>query len=135
MDLRLGIEVAAPSDTAWRQLTDLSCWPRWGPTIRAARLDDGATRLSAGATGAVQTAVGVWLPFRVDELSVGTGRREWSWHVAGVPATDHVVVTRGPSRCRIEIGVPWWAASYLGVVGIGLARIRGLAQDEARTTP
>lgn len=114
----------APADLAWRQLVDLDAWPRWGPTVRAALLDDGTRLLSARSTGRVQTAVGVWLPFAVETWDEGGPARSWSWRVGGVPATDHAVTSRGASRCRVEMSVPWWAASYLGVVGVALARIR-----------
>ena len=124
MSPRLGIEVAASSDRAWQELIDLGCWPRWGPTVRAARLDDGSGRLSAGASGSVQTALGLWLPFRVECWRDDGPLRSWSWRVAGLTATEHVVIDRGPSRCRVEMSVPWWAVAYLGVVRVALTRIR-----------
>ena len=124
MRLRLGIDVAAPSELAWQELVELSRWPRWGPTVRAACLDDATGRLYAGATGSVQTTPGLWLPFRVDEFCETESKKLWSWRVAGVPATEHSVITRGPSHCRVEMSVPWWAAAYLSVVAVALSRIR-----------
>ena len=137
---RLGIEIAAPSELAWDQLVELSCWPHWGPPVRSARLDDGSQRLSADATGSVQTVLGPWLPFRVEHWHIGDqpvdGQlRSWSWRVGGVPATEHVVVRRGPSRCRVEMSTPWWAVSYLGVVAVALRRIRRRAEEVAAGTP
>src|SRR6478735_4491919 len=129
MVVQLGIDVAAPSGVVWDALVDLDCWPQWGPTLRSARLDDGTGRLSAGATGAVQTAIGVWLRFEVDEWDESQQRASWSWRVAGVPATVHRVVSTGPSRCRVEIGVPLWALPYLSVVSVALRRIRQLCED------
>ncbi|NPC97816.1 SRPBCC family protein [Nocardioides sp. zg-DK7169] len=123
---RLGIDVDAPGERAWEQLVDVRCWPRWGPTVRDARLDDGTYLLSAGATGSVQTAPGVWLPFRVERWREDESVRSWSWRVAGVPATEHTVIARGPSRCRVEMGVPWWGPPYLVVVAVALRRIRRL---------
>lgn len=120
----VGIEVAAPAERAWDELVELSCWPRWGPTVRAARLDDGTGHLSAGARGAVQTAVGVWLPFEVDDWVDAGPRLSWSWRVGGVPATRHTVIALGPERCRLEMGVPWWAPGYLPVVALAVNRIR-----------
>ncbi len=130
---RLAIAIDAPADLAWEQLIDLRWWPRWGPTVRAARLDDGSYLLSAGATGAVEPLVGPWLSFRVDAWQVDADRRCWSWRVAGVPATEHVVVDLGPSQCRVEMTVPWWAASYLGVIAVALSRIRRYAEEAAGT--
>jgi hypothetical protein len=128
---RLGIEVAASSERAWRELIELSCWPRWGPTVRSARLDDGSGRLSAGASGAVQTALGLWLPFRVEHWRDDGPLMSWSWRVAGIHATEHSVISQGPTRCRVEMSVPWWAVPYLGVVRVALTRIRRQAEESS----
>ncbi|WP_110182070.1 SRPBCC family protein [Nocardioides solisilvae] len=125
----LGIDVAGPAETAWEVLVDLRWWPHWGPTVRDARLDDGATRLAAGATGRVQTPARVWLPFEVTTWREDERVRSWAWRVAGVPATTHTVTTLGPERCRVEMSAPWWAVGYLGVLGVALLRIRRLAEE------
>jgi hypothetical protein len=127
----LGIDVAAPAERAWRELVELDRWPQWGPTVRSARLDGGADRVSAAATGSVQTVVGLWLPFRVDGWREDGSRASWSWSVAGVPATEHSVVTTGPATCRVEMSVPWWASGYLGVIALALRRIRVRAESAA----
>lgn len=127
-----GIDVGASADLAWAELVELDCWPHWGPSVRSARLDDGTRRLSAGATGAVQTAVGAWLPFRVEDWYDDGVRRAWTWRVAGVPATGHTVTSTGPSTCRVEMSVPWWAPAYLGVVAVALPRIRRRAEERAK---
>ena len=125
---RLGIDIAAPADRVWHELVELRCWPRWGPTVRSARLDDGTGRLYAGATGSVRTAVGVSLPFEVDGWGENGQRRWWSWRVAGVEATEHSVTVTGPEACRLEMSVPWWAPAYLSVIALALRRIRGRAE-------
>ncbi len=127
----LGIDVAAPSELAWQELVELERWPEWGPTVRGARLDGGGERLYADATGSVQTTPGLWLPFRVDQFVDAGPRRVWSWRVAGVPATEHSVTMKAPSRCRVEMSVPWWATAYLGVVAVALRNIRRRAEAEA----
>lgn len=129
----LGVDLAAPSDLAWQQLVELRNWPHWGPTVLGARLDDGGHRVSAGATGVVQTPVGLWLPFRVVDWQDQGARRSWSWRVAGVPATTHTVVATGPSRSRVEMSVPWLAPAYLTVVALALKRIKRRVEAEAGT--
>jgi hypothetical protein len=129
------MEVAASGELVWDQLIDLDCWPHWGPTVRSARLADGSRRLHADATGSVQTALGLWLDFEVEHWRDQESRSSWSWRVAGVPATEHTVIARGPSRCRVEMSVPWWAASYLGVVAVALTRIRRRAEHIADSRP
>jgi hypothetical protein len=128
----LGINIAGPSELAWNELIELSSWPQWGPTVRAARVDGGGERIFAGATGSVQTSVGVWLPFRVESWQDAGPRLSWSWRVAGVAATEHRVFAQGASRCRVEMSVPWLAPAYLGVVALALARIRRRVEDSAR---
>jgi hypothetical protein len=131
----LGIDVAVAGERAWRELIEIANWPRWGPTVRAARLHGGGDRLYAGATGAVQTPVGLWLPFSLVSWHDAEPRRSWSWRVGGLPATTHTVISRGPSRCRVEIGVPWPATAYLGVVALALHRIRRRAEADPAHSP
>jgi hypothetical protein len=120
----LGIDIAAPSELAWQELVQLRNWPQWGPTVSGARLDGGGDRVFAGASGSVQTPVGVWLPFRVSGWEDVGPRRTWSWRVGGVPATTHTVIEQGASRCRVEMSVPLLAPAYLGIVAMALRRIK-----------
>lgn len=129
---RLGIDIAAPDDLAWEELIELDNWPGWGPTVSGARLDDGSDRVRAGSTGAVQTPVGLWLPFTVDQWHDGGSHRTWGWRVGGVPATVHSVIGRGEDRCRVEMTVPWFAPAYLSVVALALSRIRRRVETKAR---
>ena len=108
---------ADPADV-WAVLTDLSAWPRWGPTVSRAELERPGP-LRAGSRGTVWTAVGVPLPFVVDDLQPG---RRWSWRVAGVPATTHWV-DPDPAGCRVGMAAPIWAPGYLPVLALALARI------------
>ncbi|MEU0497248.1 SRPBCC family protein [Mycobacterium sp. NPDC006124] len=115
--------IAAPAESAWRLLTDLSQWSRWGPTVRGAQLDDpGPLRL--GSRGKVWTPIGVPLPFEITEFDDG---RAWAWRVAGVSATRHVV-TDHADGCRVSFGVPSWAPAYLPVCALALKRIEELAR-------
>ena len=125
--IRHHLDVDAPAEDVWDLLIDLDAWPRWGPTVRAAALDDGRRHLSAGATGRVRPIAGPGLPFRVTDWEEGPDERRWSWSVAGVPATTHAVRRLGPDACRVEMGVPWWAPGYVAVTGLALLRLRRLA--------
>lgn len=124
--LTLGIDVDAPADVAWELLTHVDEWPRWGPTVRRARVDGGADRISGGATGTVWTSPGPSLPFSIDAWRPDGPVRHWSWRVAGVPATGHTVTERD-GGCRVEFTVPWWAPAYAPVLWLGLRRVRSLA--------
>ena len=115
-------EVDAPAEQLWELLTDPDAWPRWGPSVRAATID--APALAEGVQGKVRTAAGVELPFEVTHYVRG---RHWSWKVAGVPATDHVVEPLGDHRCRVGFGVPWPAAAYLAVCRRALSQLERMA--------
>lgn len=119
-------EIDAPAQVAWRLLTDLSRWPEWGPSVRAARLEGDS--FGAGARGRVTTALGFDLPFEVTGFEDG---RSWSWSVAGIPATDHRVEPLDDGRCRVGFGVPAIAFPYLAVCHVALARLAEMAPREA----
>lgn len=112
-------QIAASPAAVWELLVDLEAWPRWGPTIRGARLDEPHTELGLHATGMVQTSLLVSAPFEVTEFDPG---RSWAWKVAGVPATRHRVDPVGDGA-RVSMSVPWWAAPYLTVCSIAVRRI------------
>ena len=86
-----------------------------------------ADRVAPGVTGRVRTPIGVWLPFRMTDVEEGRG---WSWEVAGIGATGHVVTGTGPASCRLELSVPWPAAPYVAVLRIALGRIKRMAEDD-----
>ncbi len=123
-------DVDAPAEAVWALLTNLACWPAWGPTVRGAELD--TDTLEAGATGVVTTVVGVRLPFEITSFEDGA---RWAWKVAGVPATDHTVQALGAERCRVGFGVPWAAAPYLAVCRVALRRIRSIAGQDKVQVP
>lgn len=115
-------DIDAPAEAVWRLLTDLDHWPQWGPSVRSARLHDGAFEL--GATGTVTTALGIELGFEITSFDAGA---EWSWTVAGVPATSHTVEPVTASSCRAGFGVPWPFAPYVAVCRVALRRLDRLA--------
>lgn len=114
--------VPAPAGEVWRLLTDPAAWPRWGPTVRHAEAD--AAEIGPGVRGVVSTVGGVRLPFEITGFETG---RRWSWRVAGVAATDHVVEPISQGSCRVAFGVPWPAAPYLAVCHVALARLERMA--------
>lgn len=114
--------IAAAPSAAWQILVDVAAWPLWGPSVRRAKLRDGATELSLGTRGDVWTAVGVRMPFVITEFDPGS---RWTWKVAGVPATGHQV-TATPGGCRVRFEVPWWGSAYLPVCSVALVRIERL---------
>ncbi len=114
--------IAAPPSAVWKLLVDLDAWPKWGPTILGARLDEPYTELALHATGTVQTALGVSVPFVITEFEPG---RRWGWKVAGVPATRHWV-DPSDDGARVGMAVPWWAAPYATVCALALRRIDGM---------
>jgi uncharacterized protein YndB with AHSA1/START domain len=120
-------QVAAPASAVWELLVDLKAWPKWGPTIRRARLDPPHTELRLHATGTVQTSLLVAVPFVVTEFEPG---RHWAWKVAGVPATAHRVDPVG-NGARVQIAVPWWSAPYLTICSIALRRIDAMLTERA----
>ncbi|MFC3965297.1 SRPBCC family protein [Nocardia jiangsuensis] len=111
---------AAPG-VVWALLTDLTAWPRWGPTVRGAAIDGG--QVVEGARGTVTTSVGVPLPFVITDVDPG---RRWSWAVAGVPATSHGVEP-STDGCEAWMSAPLWAPAYLPVLALALTRIDHMA--------
>ena len=111
-------DVDAPAEAVWELLVDFEAWTEWGPSL--SDVDCADTRLGPDSHGRVRPRVGPWLPFAVDSYRPG---EEWSWRVAGLPATRHRVQATGPDRCRVEFGVPLPAAPYLAVCREALDRI------------
>ena len=120
--LGVAVEIDAPASVVWDLLTDFGRWPAWGPSIR--RVESAAERVAPRVSGRVQTIVGVWVPFEISAVEPG---RSWSWRVAGIPATRHIVSALGPSRCRARFTVAWPFAPYLAVMRLALARLRRMA--------
>jgi hypothetical protein len=113
--------IEVPADRAFETLRDTETWPDWGPSVRAV---DCPTRfVEAGTRGRVRVAAaGVWVPFEV------TSCRDyrWTWRVARVPATGHVVEPLAAGRCRVGFEVPPLAAPYVAVCKVALERIEHL---------
>jgi uncharacterized protein YndB with AHSA1/START domain len=115
--------VRAPADAAWDLLTDTERWPEWGPSVEGV---DAPTRyIEAGTRGRVVVAgVGLRVPFTVTACEP----YRWTWEVARVPATGHVVTPLGSDRCRVAFEVPLAAAGYAVVCRRALARVADLLE-------
>ena len=122
-------DLAVPAEVMWELLVDVRRWPEWGPSLRNATLV--TSRLELGSSGSVRTVIGLELPFEVTRFEEG---RSWSWNVAGIPATDHVVEARGTDASRVAFGVPWFALPYLVVCRVALRRLETLGEREV-TSP
>lgn len=122
-ELRIDVD----PDTVWSVITDVRCWPRWGPTVSMARVD-GDAGLTSGARGRLTTVAGLSLPFEITEF---VPRRSWAWKVAGVSATRHEVAGV-PGGCVLSFGAPVWATGYLPVLAVALPRIERIALERAR---
>ncbi len=110
--------IAAPPEAVWNVLVDLGAWPKWGPSVRRAELDN-VGPLQLGSRGKVWTPLGLALPFEITEFEEG---RLWAWDVAGIGATRHEVAP-SQDESRVGFGVPWWVPAYLPVCAIALHRI------------
>jgi hypothetical protein len=121
--LEVTATINAPATVAWRLLTDTQAWPQWGPSVRSV---EAPTRfITAGMRGRVQTSLGLWLPFAITHWEEG---KAWSWTVAGIPATGHLIEATGPDHCRVTFTIPAWAPFYVPVCRIALRRLATLAR-------
>lgn len=116
--------IEAPPSTVWQLFVDLEAWPRWGPPIRRAELDDPQGGLKLRATGTIYSWGPIGFPFVVTEFEP---QRSWAWTVAGVRGTRHQVEPAN-GGARASISVPWWAAPYLSVCAVALSRIDRMAR-------
>jgi uncharacterized protein YndB with AHSA1/START domain len=117
----------ASPETVWKLITDTRRWPEWGLSVKAVECAE--ARIRKGSTGWVQTALGLWVVFRVTEFEEG---RYWAWRVSGVPATGHRIEPLELVRCRLTFEVPTIAAPYALVCHMALDRIARLAEDAAK---
>ena len=123
-------QMPVPPEVAWRLLVDVAEWPRWGPSVRRAVLDDGSTQIRGGSRGTVWTTLGFPVRFTITDFEPG---RRWAWQVAGVPATGHEV-TAAPGGCSVRFDVPWWAGAFLPVCAAALVKIEKQARADRRRT-
>lgn len=120
--IHVSLDLGVPAPAVWSVVATPARWPEWGPSVTAVECPDLVVR--AGSRGRVRTPLGVWVPFEVTRVETG---RSWTWRVAGLPATDHLVEAIGRDRTRLEFGVPVWAAPYALVCRVALRRIAVLA--------
>ncbi len=51
----------------------------------------------------------------------------WSWTVAGISATGHLIEATGPDSCRVTFTIPAWAPFYVPLCRAALRAIGRLA--------
>jgi len=122
---RSGIDIGAPADGVWRLLTEFRAWPEWGPSVRG--VESEAEAVAAGVTGRVRTALGVWLPFVIEEFEE---ERYWDWSVAGLRATGHRVSPLSADRTRVVFTVSRLYLPYVPVLAWGLHRLKRIAEAD-----
>ncbi|WP_254274220.1 SRPBCC family protein [Haloarcula marina] len=112
--------VDASADAVWDVLTDTERWPDWGPSITA--VDTPTRYIAAGTTGRVKTVAGLWVPYEITTCE----NHRWTWSVAGIPATGHVVESR-PTGSVVGFEIPLLASGYAPVCARACGRIAALA--------
>ncbi len=120
--VRETIEIGVPPSRGWDLIARFEHWPHWGVSIDG--VEAAGSEVESGLKGRVKTAVGPWLPFEITDVDPG---RSWSWRVAGIPATGHVVEAIGADRCAVSFTVPWPAAPYRFVLRRSLRRLAAMA--------
>ena len=130
MPLEVTQLIDAPPGAVWDELTRVSRWSRWGPSVVDVECDDECIRRDS--RGRVRTALGFWLPFEVTAMEPG---RSWRWRVGGIPATGHRVEPEGPGRCRLVFEIPWWAALYAPVCRAAANRIARICAATTENEP
>lgn len=120
-------QLDAPASRVWRLITDTRRWPEWGPSVKAVDCDQ--RFITAGSTGRIQTAVGIWLPFTIVAFEPES---YWDWRVGGLSATGHRVEPMGPGQCELAFTVPVWAFGYGLVCHLALLRIDRLLMDDEK---
>ena len=121
--LQVTATINAPATVAWRLLTDTHAWPQWGPSVRTVEVP---TRfITAGLHGRVQTTLGPWLPFEITDWEEGS---HWSWTVAGIPATGHLIEATVSRQLPRDLHDSRWAPFYVPVCRIALRRLDALAR-------
>lgn len=112
-------QLEASASTVWRLMTDTRTWTHWGPSVTA--VDCPERYIRGGLAGRIRTPVGIWLPFTIERFDSGI---YWDWQVAGILATGHRVVSKGPGLCLLTFTVPIWAVGYGVVCRVALNRIK-----------
>ena len=124
MPLEVEQVINAPLPVVWDQLTRVSQWPRWGPSVIEVECAD--EHIQLGTIGRVRTVFGLWLAFEVDTMEPG---RSWHWRVANVSATGHRVEPVTPGSCRLVFEIPTWAVLYRPVCRKAAARIAQICAE------
>jgi hypothetical protein len=116
--------INASAERVWEVLIDTQLWPVWGPSVQ--QVDCAQRYISAGVSGRIKTAIGLWADFKIteyDQLSY------WGWKVAGVPATGHRLRRLNGKSCELIFELPFVAFPYALICRQALNKIARLAED------
>lgn len=95
--------IEAPPAVVWDLFVDLDAWPRWGPPIRRAELDDPHETLTLHSTGTVYT----WLPVALlpdaPRLICAQPRVELTRGLLTVPRNSFHVVSLSFGMCHPDV--------------------------------
>jgi len=116
--------INASAERVWEILTDTRLWPVWGPSVQA--VDCAHRHISAGVSGRIKTAIGLWADFKITEYQP---QSYWGWKVAGVPATGHRLRRVSAASCELIFEMPFVAFPYALICRQAANRIARLAED------
>ncbi|WP_276271637.1 SRPBCC family protein [Haloarcula litorea] len=115
--------VDAPADAVWDVLRDTERWPDWGPSVRS--VESPTRYVERGTTGRVRTAAGVWVPFEITACE----NRRWTWDVAGLTATGHVV-RETDAGTVVGFEIPLAASGYAPVCALACRDVATLVEPK-----
>ncbi|PSP55484.1 polyketide cyclase [Halobacteriales archaeon QS_1_67_19] len=117
-------EIDAPAERLWELLIDTRRWPEWGPWVEDVTADH--RRVRTGTTGAIETPIGVRIPFEI----TGCVTFRWTWEIADVPATGHRVEPLN-AHSRVVFEVPLLGAGSAPLCARALRNLAECAEQEA----
>jgi len=117
--------INASTERVWDILINTQLWPEWGPSVQA--VDCSQSVISAGVSGRIKTAIGIWVAFTITEFEPV---RFWGWNVAGFPATGHRLEKIDDANCDLVFELPLVAFPYALICHQAARRIARIAEEK-----